>query len=440
MRTTGTCGPLNEASEVLPAGSVAAISRAVSMTGLLIRRSANVVLFLMLACTQGDGHRPLTTSDPAPVWSGETAWRLGEQPVVSIGPGNPRDRPEGRPLDPVTIFQTSDGRYVVSDGLRAGWHALLVYDHNGVFLQQLGRQGEGPAEFGHHSYWAGELRGDSIAGFDERLRRLQIWSADGRFARTATLPSGSWPRFMSDGRMVIEQPPPLETLRDLRRGTVAIRYNLHDRDGVFIRELMRIERNLEEQSSPDSPNYAVRWIFAAGDSRWYVAEWSTFRVEVFDTTGSLLHVLERALPTVPFDSEEQEEIIQIRLKWAGFGAEGVRGAAISELEKTLRRNARWPAQKPAIQAVLEDELGNTWVQHYYFMFGALAHPADGRPVVWSVFDPAGTFLGDVTMPPRFTARSITATSVLGLWTDNDDVRHALVYDLIKPGSEPSPGH
>ncbi|HUF69554.1 MAG TPA: hypothetical protein VMM79_13005 [Longimicrobiales bacterium] len=107
-------------------------------------------------------------------------------------------------------------------------------------------------------------------------------------------------------------------------------------------------------------------------------------------------------------------------------------------KRTLRRNARWPAQKPATQAVLEDELSNTWVQHYYYMLGPPAHPADGRPVGWSVFDPAGTFLGDVTMPGRFTARSITATSVLGFWTDDDDVRHALVDDLIKPGSEPSP--
>ncbi len=74
------------------------------------------------------------------------------------------------------------------------------------------------------------------------------------------------------------------------------------------------------------------------------------------------------------------------------------------------------------------------MQHYYFLMAPSAHPAESRPVVWSVFDRLGRFLGVVEMPPRFTAETITRDQVLGFWTDESDVKHVHIYELVKPES------
>ncbi len=219
---------------------------------------------------------------------------------------------------------------MVSDGYMSGWHALLVYNERGEFVQQLGRKGEGPAEFKHHSTWAGEWRGDSIAGFDESLRRLQIWSADGQFARTVQLPR-QWvvPYFMGDGRTVIAQAP-YEICRGRRRGTDAISYNLYGPDGEFIRELMKLTCDLADQGDQDAPNYATRWVFAAGREHWYAAEWKDFNIEVYDTLGTPVSVLRRPLSHKLFTDAEREEVIQLRLKWAAMGPEGIGGGMMSD--------------------------------------------------------------------------------------------------------------
>jgi hypothetical protein len=60
-----------------------------------------------------------------------------------------------------------------------------------------------------------------------------------------------------------------------------------------------------------------------------------------------------------------------------------------------------------------------------------------RYAAFSVFDPAGTFLGEVTMPPRFIAKNITNDRVMGFWTDDDDAQHIRVYALYKPASDGS---
>jgi len=389
-----------------------------------------LLLAAAVACEPRDAQN--AAANPSPVWSGETAWRLSEQPRLIIAPGDPRDRPEGRPLDPVSAFRLRDGRYVVSDGYMNGWHALLVYDGSGRFLHQLGRKGSGPSEFKYHYQWAGQWRGDSIAGYDISLTRIQIWSPDGTFARTLTLPVRERAFFMSDGYVVMRGTP---SKAQLRGGHFLVPYNLHGPNGEFVRELMSISvPRSAMRVDPDAPNYAIQRIYAAGKHRWYAGEWNEFKIDVYDTLGVKLHTLERRLTRKAFPDSERDEAIRIKLRFAGMGPEAASEDQMTDLEKGLRRRARWPETVPAFQQILEDEVGNAWVQHYYFLMAPNAHPTDGRKALWSVFDPNGRFLGEVQTPSRFDVISITADQVLGFWLDEHDVEHVHVYDLLKASS------
>jgi hypothetical protein len=68
-------------------------------------------------------------------------------------------------------------------------------------------------------------------------------------------------------------------------------------------------------------------------------------------------------------------------------------------------------------------VGNIWVQEY-----ALSWKAPG----WSVFDPDGVYLGDISSMDDFRVTDIGADYVLGVMTDELDVERVLLYGLVKP--------
>ena len=51
------------------------------------------------------------------------------------------------------------------------------------------------------------------------------------------------------------------------------------------------------------------------------------------------------------------------------------------------------------------------------------------PSVWSVFDAQGRWLGDVTLPARFSPMDIGADYVLGVARDEDGVETVAMYTL-----------
>ena len=82
---------------------------------------------------------------------------------------------------------------------------------------------------------------------------------------------------------------------------------------------------------------------------------------------------------------------------------------------------RWPSMR----SLILDRDGNIWVMEY------------DRPGVddvrWSVFDPSGVMLGTVDFPDGFVLLDVGRDYVLGHWTDELDVEHVQLYDLMKSG-------
>ncbi|MXW17675.1 MAG: hypothetical protein F4X60_09655 [Gemmatimonadetes bacterium] len=106
-------------------------------------------------------------------------WRLGPEPLVSIG------RMEGgEPYLFHRVFGAtllSDGRIVVGDD---GPKELRVFDRNGEYLETWGGQGEGPGEFGGAQLWGMErLAGDSILVWHFWYPELTVFGPNGEFVR-----------------------------------------------------------------------------------------------------------------------------------------------------------------------------------------------------------------------------------------------------------------
>ena len=106
-------------------------------------------------------------------------WRLGPEPLVSIG------KMEGE--DPYLFervfdaLMLSDGRIVIGDD---GAKELRVFDRDGIHLETWGGRGEGPGEFGGSQLWGmAALPGDSIIVWHFGFPQLTVFGPDGEFVR-----------------------------------------------------------------------------------------------------------------------------------------------------------------------------------------------------------------------------------------------------------------
>lgn len=125
--------------------------------------------------TDSAGIRIVESTSPA--WSPGTGWRLGTEPVLTIGDVS-------GDLDYMfqgvsQAFRMDDGTIVVVDRLAS---QVSLFDPAGVFIADMGGRGEGPGEFQFLQYaWAS---GDTIRVSDSMLSRISVFDRAGRVLET----------------------------------------------------------------------------------------------------------------------------------------------------------------------------------------------------------------------------------------------------------------
>lgn len=109
--------------------------------------------------------------------------------ITTIGSA---DGPDLLEYHPVTVAIDSRGRYYLTTALAL--HEVKVFDSSGRFLRLIGREGEGPGEFGRISNLVVGPR-DSLYVLDDGNSRLTVVSREHDMIRTAPLPFGAdYPR------------------------------------------------------------------------------------------------------------------------------------------------------------------------------------------------------------------------------------------------------
>ena len=81
---------------------------------------------------------------------------------------------------------------------------------------------------------------------------------------------------------------------------------------------------------------------------------------------------------------------------------------------------------PITQTISGDDRGRVWLPEYMPTTGFNFYPS-----WYEVVDGDGTWLGTVTMPPKFRLLDIAYGRVLGVQLDALDVEHVVVYELIE---------
>ena len=376
-----------------------------------------------------------------PAWAAGEGFTVAERPELDAGKG---DDPEATLVLPAAAIRLADGGIAVLD---AGVSRIKRYGKDGGYAGNVGRQGSGPGE--HQApIWISRWPGDSFATYDILGRRFQVFGPDAKYARAETpnftfgpgrpLPPQPLGVF-ADGTVLARQATRPEFPFDGPEGSIRqdsarlIRLTLagaeRDTFGVLpAGQTTGVRLSLGPQSMLVPVNVLLTpslSVALRNDTAW-VGTGERWEIANYAPDGRLFRLVRLDRPP-----QEVTPAILDSAREAAAGAlaafRGLPPGMDTVLSKAIRSGPA-PELLPAHGRVLVDDSGWLWVEERPTAISGGPSTGGGT---WLVFSPEGTYQGDVRMPPSFAPLQIGSDWVLGLWEDEDGVRHVRVHTIQK---------
>lgn len=350
----------------------------------------------------------------APLWSGDEKWRLSPSPVLQIGAA---EGDEALLFGVEDLARLKDGRVVVVNG---GAHELRIYSGTGRYITSIGREGDGPGEFRFpDKLWV--LPEDSLVVLD--FARVSAFDGAGAFVRAERQgPWSPWDRFPDGTFLSLVIPPGVDRFEpgyfQPEYAVVRSRADGSDSDTLaFVPgdELFRSASEVGGITSFRAPFGAVR-VAAVHGASVYTAGGNAFEIWDLDLTGSLVRIIRRDVEPRPVSDSDV----------AAYETKMLAGQPEHQRRRRNRLLREWtyPSVMPALDELEVDVEGNVWARHYALEVG--------ERLEWSVFDPSGRWLGQVSTPAGLAVKEIGSDYILGLWVDDLGVEYVQLYFLEKP--------
>lgn len=367
----------------------------------------------------------------APVWAEGHGWIVADSPTVDLR----------GVMDPRGAVRLSDGRIIVAEGRPV---QLRYFTPEGRPLYEAGGPSDGPAAIRYISHLA-LGRGDTAVVYDAMERKLLLFDPNGGLAVTVKVGPGLIPQgsngFLAkgvapDGRALFQRDEVAFPFAGTEGAVITDSTRLFwlSRQGTFADSSSRLvagelfglsipggrgERFMAPLARPLAPVLQV----AAGAEVVWIGDGSSWEVRGLDGRGNVVRIIRLARTrTVLTQALRDSFIIGYR--------KGV--AAMSEL--AIQRQfaaglatAPFPPQLPAYQGLLAGADTTLWVQHAGLFDGTVGDAGLMR----SVFDPAGRWLGDVMLPPRFQPTAVGRGWILGLWYDDSGAPRVRLYPIVE---------
>jgi hypothetical protein len=350
-------------------------------------------------------------------------WPLSPEPVVSIGAAD--GEPEYQLYNVAAATRLSDGRIVI---LNTGNASFAAYDSRGRFLFTAGRKGQGPGEF-QVPTWLGRVEGDTVAVWDQRLKRLSFFSGEGRYRRSAAIPDadGMFPKavgLFSDRSLALDPGPDVFAMmqggRGVRRDSITLQRFASDgsRAGILARYAGN-EVHVADRATGfawnDVPFARQAYVSVAGE-RLYVGDSGSGEITIYSRQGVPSATLRSPLAPWRIQSSDVAEYRQKQL------------AQIHDPERRRETQAALdgapvPEVAPAFGGLAVDPDGNVWVQAY-------PRPAD-ESVTWAVLGPDGAQLARVRVPRPLQVMEVGRDYLLGLRKDELGVEKVEMYTVTR---------
>jgi hypothetical protein len=387
--------------------------------------------------SQEDGATVVRT-EAGSVWAGP----VGLQELFTLD-----EQGRGPPLADVRGIAAAGGRIYVLDVQEA---ALQVYDTAGIYLQAVGRAGEGPGEFQRPVDLAVDDEGGRAIVRDARLRRITFLGLDGSLLttwNTPTVPGLLRPMVLTTkGELFLPiRLNPADPPAAWREGMASFGPEGPGEDTITAPEgdcpILEVSFAGTTRGSISLPvPFSPQQVWSFTRQRWMISGCSdSYRITVDFPDGSR-RILQRdnwaPVPVKRLEAEWQRGMLTVRIRrddptWRWVGPE-------------------IPGVKPAFEAFFTDRQDRLWVLRPgpgRELAGGLQEPEDPldyfRKPAWEdthlldAFDPDGRFLGEVEVPAEIRFRPlpwIDGQRLLALVEDDSGELTVRAYRLLIPGA------
>lgn len=321
------------------------------------------------------------------------------------------------------VAPDGDGGVYVFDGQAP---ALRHYGADGRYLRTLGGRGAGPGEYLDAGLGAAVMRDGRVLLRDPRNMRINVYSPDGDALDHWHVPSGLFTSRAlaldtADNVYLKTLLEPPQQNRPWRIGLI----RMNDR-GEIIDTLPDPRVAGEPQESG--------WYFAPAK----VWDWSPFGYYVVGVNDRYVFELHDAGQPVRVvvDHEPVRLHPDERAEWEAQAA----WTRTNRAQFLAGEIPRVPAVKPAYQNLYVGLDGRIWVRRYTAASRSTAGTAEPRPdqpppitwhgpAIYDVFEPDGSYLGEVQLPPRTTVWVFDRARLWAVQRGDLDEQYVVAYRI-----------
>ncbi len=326
---------------------------------------------------------------------------------------------------PSTVACDPEGNiYVVDSGAKN----IKKFDAQGKFLKTIGREGQGPGEFGGLYY--STFSKDRLIVWDSGNRRLCAFTPDGDFLKSANIAydEGSVRKLRGfpSGEIAVEKE---KTFRNEQDKPQTCTIDLYSPDLEFVRTIYR--RELWRKKYIRTKEYGISTLYfpysadvqwdVMPDGRIIIGFSANYDLEVYDRTGIKVATISHDFDPVKITEKDKKDYFDSLAFYR-------MGERLKELPEYVTKYTEFPMQKPAYENILASADGNIWVV-------LNRDRQDGNGKVFGVFDPAGKFIssvlieGDAAFPDSRNAYILHNRSFLLIETSADDLYQIICYKI-----------
>jgi hypothetical protein len=315
-------------------------------------------------------------------WSDSaSAWRL--VPLHEIQP------PEGDPgelFDPQDLAMNDRGEVFVKDQKPA---VIKVFDSEGNYRRSIGREGDGPGEF-RVAFLA--VRGDTVITQDPQNARISTFDAEtGRVLTTWRSTCCYWYPIGLDGQgRVVFFAMGQDSTRPNAQALVRGHLDGSGIDTAWVTQRPRDEGKVwtvtqgKQMQFMMSVPYQPRDIHGAEPRGFLISGWNgEYLLRTTRDGRDTIALFGRAWTPEPVTGAERSAIVEQRIK-----DQEVNGVPVDVLRAAFKPEYI-PDIKPSFTSIETDPDGNRWIR---------LESGDTLNVHYDVFDPAGRWLGPVSVP------------------------------------------
>ncbi len=329
----------------------------------------------------------------------------------------------------------SEGRIYVLD---AQAQEIKVYSPEGAYEQTIGARGAGPGELqGAMFMLMGP--GDTLVVPDLQNMRVNRYAPDGSSL-------GSFPLDLQQGiPMVFAATSSGVLARQVRPFAFPGQPEIEDphdaivtftSDGTVLDTLLTFPSGETFRMSGGAPEFNIyspepNWDITK-DTNLVFGINDDYRIQIYSADGELERVITRPFERKPVAERDKEAIVSFMERmWTDAG---VPAQVISQLRSSIHFGEFFPA----FASIVAGPDGTIWIQRVQPAselseeeFAAFNPIEDTGAPEWDVFDDAGRYLGEVTLPQRFAPRIMRGDKIYGVWRDELDVQYVVRLRVVR---------